>query len=43
MAGEIPLVSRPTAENVAAAIVFLLESDSITGQTIFVDGGQHLV
>jgi pteridine reductase len=43
LAGEIPLVSRPAAEDVAAAVVFLLESDSITGQTIFVDGGQHLI
>ena len=24
-------------------VVFLLESDSVTGQTIFVDGGRHLM
>ncbi len=41
-AGDIPLVRRPTPADVAAAVVFLLESDSITGQTVFVDGGQHL-
>jgi NAD(P)-dependent dehydrogenase (short-subunit alcohol dehydrogenase family) len=42
-AGDIPLARRPTPEDVAAAVVFLLESDSITGQTIFVDGGRHLI
>jgi pteridine reductase len=42
-AGVIPLGKRPTPEDVAGAVVFLLESDSITGQTIFVDGGQHLM
>ena len=42
-AGFIPLKKRPRASDVAAAVVFLLESDSITGQIIFVDGGQHLL
>jgi NAD(P)-dependent dehydrogenase (short-subunit alcohol dehydrogenase family) len=42
MAGDVPLRVRCTPEDVAAAVVFLLESDTITGQTIFVDGGQHL-
>jgi NAD(P)-dependent dehydrogenase (short-subunit alcohol dehydrogenase family) len=42
LAGHIPLNRRPTPEDVAGAVVFLLESDAITGQTIFVDGGQHL-
>jgi pteridine reductase len=41
-AGDIPLTCRPTPQDVAAAVVFLLESDSITGQTVFVDGGRHL-
>jgi len=27
---------------VAQAVIYLLEADSVTGQTIFVDGGQHL-
>ena len=42
-AGPIPLKRRPSPADVAAAVVFLLESDSITGQIIFVDGGQHLL
>ena len=42
-AGDIPLMRRPTPEDVAAAVIFLLESDSITGQTIFVDGGRNLL
>lgn len=29
--------------DVARAVIFLLESDSITGQTLFVDAGQHLL
>ena len=43
MAGIIPLAHRPSPAEVAAAVVFLLESDSITGQIVFVDGGQHLL
>ena len=41
-AGEIPLGRRPTPEDVARAVAFLAESGSITGQILFVDGGQHL-
>ncbi len=41
-AGAIPLARRPTPEDVARAVAFLAESDSITGQILFVDGGQHL-
>ena len=41
-AGAIPLGRRPTAEDVARAVAFLSESDAVTGQIIFVDGGQHL-
>jgi len=43
LAGESPLKRRCTPEEVAEAVVFLLESDAITGQTLFVDGGQHLL
>jgi len=43
MAGVIPLEKRCTPRDVAHAVVFLLESDGITGQVIFVDGGQHLL
>lgn len=41
-AGDLPLGRRPTPEDVARAVAFLAESDSITGQILFVDGGQHL-
>ncbi len=42
-AGTIPLEKRPTPADVAAAVLYLLKSDHITGQTIFVDGGQNLL
>ena len=42
LAGQSPLKRRCTPAEVAAAVVFLLESDAITGQIVFVDGGQHL-
>ncbi len=42
-AGPIPLRRRPTVRDVAAAAIFLLESDAVTGQVLFVDGGQHLL
>ena len=41
-AGRIPLERRPTAAEVAAAVLYLLGAEAVTGQTIFVDGGQHL-
>ncbi len=41
-AGAIPLGYRPAPEDVAAALIFLLTSPAVTGQVIFVDGGQHL-
>jgi len=42
-AGKIPLGKRPTIADVAATLIFLLQNDSITGEIIFVDGGQHLL
>lgn len=42
-AGRIPLERRITPRQVAAAVVALLKLESVTGQTIFVDGGQHLL
>ena len=42
-AGKIPLGKRPTIADVAEAVIFLLQNDSITGEIIFVDGGQHLL
>lgn len=41
-AGARLLPRRPSPEDIAAAVVFLLESDAITGQTIYVDSGQRL-
>jgi NAD(P)-dependent dehydrogenase (short-subunit alcohol dehydrogenase family) len=41
-AGRIPLGRRPTPEDVAEAVLFLVRAKATTGQTIFVDGGQHL-
>jgi hypothetical protein len=37
-----PLNRHGDAEDVAAAVLFLLKSDFITGQVIFVDGGRNL-
>ena len=41
-AGGFPLGSRPTSEQVADAVRYLLDADAVTGQILFVDGGQHL-
>lgn len=38
----VPLGSGPTPEEFGRTIRFLLESKSVTGQMIAVDGGQHL-
>ena len=42
-AGKIPLEKRPTSADIAAAVIYLLQTDIITGQTLFIDGGQHLL
>ncbi|HOW98368.1 MAG TPA: SDR family oxidoreductase [Kiritimatiellia bacterium] len=42
-AGPIPLRRRCAPEDVAEAVLLLLKNDSLTGQIIFVDGGQHLL
>lgn len=42
-AGDLPLGRRPTPEDVANAVAFFAESESITGQILFVDGGKHLI
>lgn len=42
-AGDVPLARRPTPADIAAAVMFLLEADAVTGQVLFVDGGQHLL
>ena len=42
-AGRVPLERQVTPAEIAAAVVFLLKSDAITGQVLYVDGGQHLL
>ena len=42
-AGPVPLATDCTPAHVAAAVRFLLEQDVVTGQVIFIDGGQHLL
>ena len=42
-AGDLPLGRRPAPEDVARAVAFLAESEAITGQILYVDGGQHLL
>ena len=41
-AGETLLERRPTAEDVAEAVAYLLEAEATTGAVIPVDAGQHL-
>ena len=43
LAGVIPLDALPTPDEIAGAAMYLLKADSVTGQIIFVDGGQHLL
>jgi NAD(P)-dependent dehydrogenase (short-subunit alcohol dehydrogenase family) len=40
---QTPLGRSSTPEDVAAAVCFVAESPAITGTTIVVDGGQHLL
>lgn len=42
-AGATLLGRRPALEDVVRAALFLLRSDSITGQIVFVDGGRNLL
>ncbi|MBN1673574.1 MAG: SDR family oxidoreductase [Kiritimatiellae bacterium] len=42
-AGRVPLARYPAPADIARAVLFLLESDAVTGQVLFVDGGQHLL
>ena len=38
-----PLQRSSTPEDIARAVRFVLESPAITGTTLLVDGGQHLM
>ena len=42
-AGETLLDRRPTPEDIAAAVAYLLGAESVTGAIIPVDAGQHLI
>ena len=42
-AGLVPLKRQVMSEEIAEAVMFLLRSDSVTGQIVFVDGGQNLM
>ncbi len=42
-AGPLPLNLRPSVHEVVKTALFLLESDAITGQVVFVDSGKHLL
>jgi NAD(P)-dependent dehydrogenase (short-subunit alcohol dehydrogenase family) len=41
-AAALPLERGPKPEDIAAAVVYLAGADAVTGQTIAVDGGQHV-
>ena len=43
LARGVPLRRHGGAEDIVRTVLFLLESGFITGQVIYVDGGQHLV
>lgn len=43
LAALMPLGALPTPDQVADAVVWLAKAEAVTGQTIFVDGGAHLV
>ena len=40
---EVPLRKHGSPSDVVNAVIFLLKSEFITGQVIYVDGGKHLV
>jgi NAD(P)-dependent dehydrogenase (short-subunit alcohol dehydrogenase family) len=41
-AAALPLGHGPSPEDIAAAVLYLAGAENVTGQTIAVDGGQHL-
>jgi NAD(P)-dependent dehydrogenase (short-subunit alcohol dehydrogenase family) len=42
LAGAMPLGALPTPQDIAEAALYLVQASSVTGQTIFVDGGANL-
>ncbi len=43
LAQNIPLKEKGSPEHISQTVEFLIQNDFITGQTIFVDGGEHLI
>ncbi len=43
LARDLPLERHGSPDDVALAVLFLLESRFVTGQVVFVDGGRHLL
>jgi NAD(P)-dependent dehydrogenase (short-subunit alcohol dehydrogenase family) len=43
LADTVPLKRHGEAEDIAEAVLFLVRSDYVTGQVIYVDGGRHLL
>jgi NAD(P)-dependent dehydrogenase (short-subunit alcohol dehydrogenase family) len=43
MRNTVPLKRHGGAEDIVAAVLFLLHSQFVTGQVIYVDGGRHLM
>ncbi|MBI3434635.1 MAG: SDR family oxidoreductase [Proteobacteria bacterium] len=41
-AAAVPLARAPGADEIAAAVLFLAHARGVTGETISVDGGQHI-
>ena len=41
-AARVPLGHGPSPDEIAAALLYLIDAGSVTGQMIAVDGGQHL-
>ena len=40
---ELPLARQVRMEDILSACVFLIENESVTGQILFIDSGQHLI
>ncbi len=43
LANTVPLKRHGKASDIADAVLYLLKSDFVTGQVIYVDGGRHLM
>jgi len=42
LARSVPLAKHGGPEDIAEAVIYLLKSDYVTGQILYVDGGRHL-